>query len=235
MLRLGIAEIDVFHLALYVVEPQLVSQRNVKHQSLKHFAFTRLGREHAEAAHHLKPVGDLEDSHPGVGGILDDQLFVVFGFEPRILRFDGGDAVKAVYHRVDLIGKTGRTGQAGVHPLRLVQENRGNALRRKPDFVGGDECDAHRMADEWRPVKAGIFAESLFGKRICPADKLLLLRSIMRKFLSYDIHGPGGCYFFAARRAVRARWNSRALVRCSEYVTAKRWVPLNSGLAQKKM
>ncbi len=105
LLRLGETEVDVLHLALDVVESELVGQRDVKHQGLKDFPFPGRFREHLQMAHDLQPVGDLEDCHPRVGRVLDDQLLVALGFKTCVLGLDRGDLVQPLDHRVHILRK----------------------------------------------------------------------------------------------------------------------------------
>ena len=72
LLGLGVAEIDVAQLAVDVVQAELVRQRHIEHERLEELLVTRGLGKNVQMAHHLKPVGYLDDAHPRVGRVLDN-------------------------------------------------------------------------------------------------------------------------------------------------------------------
>ena len=59
LLGFGIFEVDVLHLALHIVQAELVGQGNVEHQGLELFPLARSLGEQVEAAHDLEAVSEL--------------------------------------------------------------------------------------------------------------------------------------------------------------------------------
>ena len=60
LLGIGVAEVYVLHLALYVVQTQLVGKGNVEHHCLQNLPFAGEFREHIERAHNLQTVSYLK-------------------------------------------------------------------------------------------------------------------------------------------------------------------------------
>ena len=166
LLRFRITQIDILHLPLHVVQPKLVGQRNIEHQGFQHLPFAGGLREHRQRTHHLQPVGELEDGHPRILRILDDQLLVVLRFQPGIFRLDGRNLVQPVHHGGNTLVKS--EGEH-VHRSRtggFVEKNGRDAFRRQADFIRDNPGDRDGMPDEGRPVIADLPLEGLFGHGI---------------------------------------------------------------------
>ena len=165
MFRLSIAQVDVLHLPLHVVQAQLVRQRDVEHEGLQDLPFAVRLREDGQGAHHLQPVRQLEDGHAGILGL------------------DGGDLVQAVHHRIDaLVQFQGADVHIGTPlPDRLVQEHGGHALGREADFVGNDLSDSEGMPEERLPVAAHFSRERLFGQVIGLPDHFAAFGGVLLK------------------------------------------------------
>ena len=183
LLRFRVAEVDVLHLPLHVVQAQLVRQRDVQHQGFQDLPLAVRLRKDGERAHHLQAVRQLEDGHARVRRVLDDQFLVVLGLEAGVLGLDGGNLVQAVHHRIDAFVQL-QGVDVQVHlpaPRGFVQEHGGDALGRQADLVGDDLRDGERMPEEGRPVAAGLAGEGLFGQVVGLPDQFTALVGIMRE------------------------------------------------------
>ena len=155
LLRLGVAEVDVSQLAVDFIKSQLVREGHIQHQGLQQLLVPGHLGKHRKVAHHLEPVGYLDDAHPGVGRILDDELFVVFSFEARVFRLYGGYLVEPVHHHLHILRETADV-YVFMDARRFVQIHSGSARFRQADFVGDDAGRAVGVTYEGRSVIAGL-------------------------------------------------------------------------------
>ncbi len=207
LLRFGKPEIDVLHLALDVVESQLMGKRDVQHQRLQNLVLARLFRENLKIPHDLQPVGDLQNRDPGIPGILDNELLVFLGFQTRILGTDRRNLVQPVDHRVHILGKTAELDRPlPVRPLpvefslpqvdfrvlpgRLMQEHGRHAIRRKADFIRHDQRHVERMLDERASIAAGLFLQYFRRNLAGPPDQVLSDLVILRESVFNGVHIP---------------------------------------------
>ena len=163
LLGLGVFEIDVLHLPFHVVQAQLVGQRDVQHERFQNLPLPAGLREHLEASHHLQAVGQLEDGHARIPGVLDDEFLVVLGLQARVLGLDGGNLVKTVHQRADGRAPIGLLYLHAAHPAGLMQVHGGDAFFRQADFIGHDGGDGIRVHDERGSVVAGYVLEGSGG------------------------------------------------------------------------
>ena len=133
-----------------------MGQRDVQHQGFQDLAFAAGLGEDLQAPHHLQPVRQFQDGHAGIGRILDDQLLVILGLQARILGLDGGNLVQALHQGADGGAPVGLLHGKACHAAGFVQIDGGDAFLRKADFIGHDPGHGIRVADERRPVVAGI-------------------------------------------------------------------------------
>ena len=148
LLRFCVIEIDILHLTLHVVKPQLVGKRDIQHEGFQYLTFTGSLGEHLQAAHNLKAVGQLEHSYARILGILDNELLVVLCLQTRVLGLDGGNLVKAVHQGEDAVFPLLGVQHHAAHAGCLMKINRGHTILRKADFLRHNLCHSIRMADE---------------------------------------------------------------------------------------
>ena len=172
LLGVGVAEVDVAELRVDVVEAELVGQRHVEHGGLQQFLVAGTLGEHAQVAHYLEAVGDLEHDDAGVAGVLDYQFLVVLGLEARVLGLDRGNLVEAVDYRAHVLGE-GADVDVLVDAGGFVEVDRGHAFVRQPDFVFHYAGDAVGMTDEGRAVVAGLVRERRSCDGACLFDKIV--------------------------------------------------------------
>ena len=157
-------------------------KRYVQHQCLENLPFLGHLREALEIPHDLQPVGNLEHGDSWIGGVLDNQLLVVFRLETCVLRLNRGNLVQSVHHLGDLSREVGRAdSRLGMLPHRFVQENRSHAFCRKSDFLGYDGRHVHRMLNERMPIVPQVLRQHL--ARLLPGavNELKPLLAIMGK------------------------------------------------------
>ena len=166
LLGVGVAEVDVPQFGVEVVEAELVGQRHVEHRGLQQLLVARALREHLQVAHDFEPVGYLQNYHAGVTGVLDYQLFIVLGFEPRVLGLDSGDFVESVDYGAHVRGEG-----ADVHVLMdargFMQIDGRHAFVGQADFVLHYAGDIVGVSDEGGPVVAGLVLERSRGNGAC--------------------------------------------------------------------
>ena len=192
LLRLCVIKVDILHLTLHLVKAQLMGKRNVEKKGLQDLLLPVTLWEHPEAPHHLKAVGQLQDRHARVPGVLDDEFFVVLRLKASILGLNSGYLVKAVYK--------GAYGSAPVCLSHLISGNAaglveiygGYALLRKANFIGHDCRYGIRMADKRRPVVTGLILQGACRGR------------------AGSVYEGCACHFALRWRMVRAFWNSLA-------------------------
>ena len=78
-LRLGVLEREVLELPLPLPDPQPMRQRGVDLHRLARDAHLLVGRQRAQRAHVVEPVGELDDDHPHVLGHGQEHLPDVLG------------------------------------------------------------------------------------------------------------------------------------------------------------
>ena len=165
LFRLGVFEVNIFHLPLHVVQAQLVSQRDIQQERFQDLLVTAGLGEHPETSHHLQTVGQFEHGHARVPGILDDEFLIVLRLQARILGLDGGNLVQALHQRADSFSPFRLLYLQTAHAAGLVQVHGGNALFRKTNLVGHYLRHGIRMADEGGPVVPGEILQSLRRRR----------------------------------------------------------------------
>ena len=181
------SEIYVLKFALDVVESQLVGQGDVKHQGFEDFPLPRCLREYLEVAHYLEPVGNLDDRHPRVSGILHNELLVALGFEAGVFRLYGGYLVQPVHYLADLGRELGFPDvESRMLPPCLMQEYCGGTFRRQANLVRHDESHVHRMLDERMSVVPGVRGQCLCRYVQGFLQKSFPLFVIVRELPVYD-------------------------------------------------
>ena len=214
LLRLGETEVDVLHLALDVVEPKLVCQRNVQHQGLQNLFLPGSLRKHLQMPHYLQPVRDLEHGHTRVCRVLYYEFLVAFGLQPGVLRLDGRDLVQSINHFIDVLRESafrfrslvfrfrplslpkGRTiqrpfrAQINLRMLsgRLVEEHRRHAVRRQTDLVRRDQRHVDRMLDEGVSVATRLVGQRRRSYSVRFVDESLSALIVLGKSLMNRVH-----------------------------------------------
>jgi len=74
ILRFEVFERNILQFRFNAVKPQFVSDLRIQVQTLPRFLLPFFFREHVQRSHHLEPVGKLDEDHPRIGRIGDDQL-----------------------------------------------------------------------------------------------------------------------------------------------------------------
>ena len=74
---------------------------DIEHESLEHLLLAGHLGEKIQVAHHLQTIGDLDHRHARIGGILDDQLFILLRLEAGVARGNGCDLVETVNNLED--------------------------------------------------------------------------------------------------------------------------------------
>ena len=74
ILRFEVFERNILQFRFNAVKPQFVSDLRIQVQTLPRFLLPFFFREHVQRPHHLEPVGKLDEDHPRIGRIGDDQL-----------------------------------------------------------------------------------------------------------------------------------------------------------------
>ncbi len=208
LLRLGETEVDVLHLALDVVESELVRKRDVQHQGLQNLLLSGGLREHLQMPHHLQPVGYLEHGHARVRRVLHDEFLVALGLQPCVLGLDCGDLVQPLHHCVDILRKS--AFQFNVKFLCLVPElvegpfrpqinlgmlsggfmkkHRSHAVSRQTDLVRRDQRHVERMLDERMAVATRFSIQGGRCYRISFVDEGLSRLIVLGKSLMNRVH-----------------------------------------------
>ena len=190
-LRFGVIEVDILHLALHVVQAELMGQGNVEHQGLELLPLARSLREQVEAAHDLETVRELEHHHPWVGGVADYEFFVILCFQTGVLGLDRSYLVEAVDHREDVAAERPQV-YARLVASGLVKENGSDALRAQSDLIGGNLRDLLSVFDEWRAVAALHTFQCLGGNVVSSAYEGHVLRAVCREQRFDPVHSQCG-------------------------------------------
>ncbi len=151
LLRLGVLERQILELPLPLPDPQPMRQRRVDLHRLACDANLLVGRQGAERAHVVEPVGELDDDHPHVLGHGQEHLSDVLRL--LLLHGAGRSELAELGDPVDQPCATSRpkrfsmsgNGQVGVLG-DVVEERRGDALGvhlERRQLVG----DRHRVGD----------------------------------------------------------------------------------------
>ena len=146
-LRVQRREREVLELPLDRVHAQPVGQRGEDLQRLARLLLLLLGREEAQRAHVVQPVGQLDDQHPRVAGHRDDHLAdrLGLGRVAQLDLVDLGDAVDEVGDLGAEVGGDRVQGDAGV--LDRVVQQRGHQRRGVHAQAGQDRGDGQRVGD----------------------------------------------------------------------------------------
>ena len=165
LLRIGVLEIDVFHLPLHVVQTQLVSQRNVQQQRFQNLLVPAGLGEHLEASHHLQTVCQFEHRHARVPGILDNEFLIILRLQTGVLGLDGRNLVQAFHQGADSFSPFSLLYLHTGHAAGFVQVNGGDAFLREANLVGHYFGHGIRMADKRRPVVPGVVLQGFCSSR----------------------------------------------------------------------
>ncbi len=174
VLRLEVFQGDVLQFALQVVEAQLVGDLGVEVQALPALLAVLLAGEDIERAHHLQPVGQLDQDHPRILRVGDDQVA-----EVRRLLLGGLDlqfrdvaephrdaghglaeaALDVVHQQQKLLARPLLVGQ----PDHVVQDGRDGRVAAQADFRDDDAGHGGAVIQQGGAVVAQPAVEFLGG------------------------------------------------------------------------
>ena len=205
VLRLEVFEGYVLQLALDLVETQLVGDLRIEVHRLPALLAPLLAGEHLQRAHHLEPVGQLDQDDARVLRVADDQVAEVVGLLLGRLELERRDVGHAHADARDLVAEAGAdVGHQREELLRrqllvgqahdVVQQGGHRGVAAQPHLLDDDPRHGGRMTEQRRAVVAFEPREALPGVVERLVDELLRgLREIFahqraKRFITSEIH-----------------------------------------------
>ena len=105
VLGLEVAQGDVFEFAFDVVQTQFVGDLGVEVEALPALLAPLFAGKNFEAAHHLEPVGQLDQDHARIFRIGNDQFAEIFRLLPGGFQADVGDVAQTYGHAEHLLAE----------------------------------------------------------------------------------------------------------------------------------
>ena len=157
---------EVLELPLEGVHAEPVGQRGVDVEGLAARALLRGGRDVAQRAHVVQPVGELDDQHPDVARHRHDHLADRLGLR-RVAVLHLVELGDAVDEQRDLVAEVGAQRVEGVGRVldRVVQQRRDQRRLGHAD-VGEDRGDRERVGDVGVAALAHLAGVPLVGDRV---------------------------------------------------------------------
>jgi len=155
--RLEVLQRDVLQFRLDAVQSQLMRDLRIEVQALPRLLLPLLLGKYVEDAHHLEPVGQLDQNDPGIGRIRDDQLAEIVDLVVGHLRVNVRYVAQPLQNADALLAEA-IADLVDVHQLQphdIVQQRRDRRVASQPDLPDHDHRRIDRMRDQRRAVVAG--------------------------------------------------------------------------------
>ena len=188
LLRVGIAEIYVLHLALHIVETELVGEWYIEEKGLEVLPFAGRLREHSEVAHNFQTVSQFDDRHPRVPGVGNYELLVVFSFEPGVLGLDGCNLVQPFDHCCNIPRKAAQVLFHFIEASCLVQKYRSHTFCLKSDFVADYLCDIEGVLEKRVPILPHAVLQLFFSDAHCPVYQRFTFIAVFSEIFVNLVH-----------------------------------------------